>query len=53
VWAEGDAIVWERFERFELKRLARQMGARSRGRARAPSLPIGTDLLTDPHHRPD
>jgi phospholipase C len=42
--------VWERVERYELKRLAHRAGARDPGERPEPSLPIGTDLLPQIEH---
>jgi phospholipase C len=42
--------VWQRIERYELKRLARRKGAREPGSRPEPSLPIGTDLLPQIEH---
>src|SRR6266496_3708519 len=48
--AEGGAIVWNRLEQYELKRLTRRMGGPEPGPRPAPSLPIGTDLLPQIEH---
>ena len=42
--------MWERVERYELKRLAHRKGAREPGERPEPSLPIGTDLLPQIEH---
>ena len=42
--------MWERAERYELKRLAHRKGAREPGERPEPSLPIGTDLLPQIEH---
>jgi phospholipase C len=43
-------IVWERLERYELKRRARGMGSLRPGQRPEPSLPAGTDLLPEIKH---
>ena len=43
-------MVWERLERYELKRRARHMRDQEPGPRPAPSLPIGTDRLPQIEH---
>jgi phospholipase C len=44
------AMVWERLEPYELRRLTRHGGDREPGPRPEPSLPVGTDLLPQIEH---
>jgi phospholipase C len=47
---EGDAIVWERLEGYELKWRARGMAGLQPGQRPEPSLPAGTNRLPQIEH---